>query len=133
MLNKVELIGRVGRDPETRHLPNGDAVTNFTLATSKKWKDKQTGEPVEESEWHRISMFGKLAEIASKYVKKGSLIQVEGEIKTRKYTDKDGIEKTSTEIRGKEMLLLSAKNDGQATSQKPASQAANDFEQDVPF
>lgn len=130
MLNKVELIGRVGRDPETRHLPSGEAVTNFTLATSKKWKDKQTGEAVEDTEWHRVSMFGKLAEIASKYVKKGSLLQVEGEIKTRKYTDKDGIEKTSTEIRGKEMLMLGSKSEGQP---QQASKPANDFESDIPF
>lgn len=133
MLNKAQLIGRVGMDPETRTFSNGESVTNFTLATNKKWKDKQSGEMVEAVEWHRISMFGKLSEIASEYVKKGSLIYVEGEIQTRKFTDKNGVEKSSTDIRGNELRLLSTKSDGQTAAQKPASQASNDFDQEVPF
>jgi single-strand DNA-binding protein len=112
MLNKVQIIGRVGRDPEVRFLPSGQAVCNFSLATTEKWKDKNTGEMQEATEWHRITAFDRLAEIIGEYVRQGGLIYVEGKLTTRKYTDKDGAEKSSTEIRAGEMKLLSSKQDG---------------------
>jgi single-strand DNA-binding protein len=128
MLNKVQIIGRVGRDPEVRFLPSGQAVCNFSLATTEKWKDKNSGEMQEATEWHRITAFDRLAEIIGEYVRQGGLIYVEGKLTTRKYTDKDGAEKTSTEIRAGEMKLLSSKQDGGQQSapeqrqQQPAQQ-----------
>ena len=107
-VNKVILVGNLGRDPEVRYLPSGDAVTNVTLATSSKYKNK-SGEMVEETEWHRITFFGKLAEIAGQYLKKGRPVYVEGRIKTRKYTDKDGIEKYATDIIANEMQMLGSR------------------------
>ena len=104
-VNKVILVGNLGRDPEVRYLPSGDAVTNITIATSSKYKSK-TGEMVEETEWHRVTFFGKLAEIAGQYLKKGRSVYVEGRLKTRKYTDKDGVEKYATDIVANEMQML---------------------------
>ncbi len=104
-VNKVILLGNLGRDPEVRYLPSGDPVANITIATSSRYKGK-TGEMVEETEWHRVTFFGRLAEIASQYLKKGRPVYVEGRIKTRKYTDKDGIEKYATDIIASEMQLL---------------------------
>jgi single-strand DNA-binding protein len=104
-VNKVILVGNLGRDPEVRYLPNGNAVANVTIATSSKYKN-QAGEMVEETEWHRVTFFGKLAEIVGQYLKKGRSIYVEGRIKTRKYTDKDGVEKYATDIIANEMQLL---------------------------
>ncbi len=104
-VNKVILVGNLGRDPEIRYLPSGEPVANITLATSSKYKSK-TGEMVEETEWHRVTFFGKLAEIVSQYLKKGRSVYVEGRIKTRKYTDKDGIEKYATDIIANEMQML---------------------------
>jgi len=104
-VNKVILVGNLGRDPEVRYLPSGDPVANITIATSSKYKGK-TGEMVEETEWHRVTFFGKLAEIAGQYLKKGRPVYVEGRIKTRKYTDKDGIEKYATDIIANEMQML---------------------------
>ena len=97
-VNKVIIVGNVGRDPETRYMPSGDAVTNISVATSDRYKDKQTGEMKENTEWHRIAFFGKLAEIAGQYLKKGSQVYVEGRLRTRKWTDQSGQEKYSTEI-----------------------------------
>lgn len=111
-LNQVNLIGRVGRDPETRYLPSGEAVAGFSIATSEKWKDKSTGELREEVEWHRISTFGRLAEIVGEYVKKGALVYVSGKIKTRSY-EQNGETKYATEIRANEMKMLSGRNEGQ--------------------
>ncbi len=105
-VNKVIIVGNLGRDPETRYLPSGDAVSNINVATTDRYKDKTTGEMKEATEWHRISFFGKLAEIAGQYLKKGSQVYVEGSLRTRKYTDKDGIEKFATEIRGETMQML---------------------------
>ncbi len=105
-VNKVIIVGNLGRDPETRYLPSGDAVSNINVATTDRYKDKATGEMKEATEWHRISFFGKLAEIAGQYLKKGSQVYVEGSLRTRKYTDKDGIEKFATEIRGETMQML---------------------------
>jgi len=97
-LNKVQVIGNVGQDPEIRYMPSGGAVANLTIATSEKWKDKNTGEQKEETEWHKIAVFGKLAEIIGEYVRKGSKIYIEGKLKTRKWTDQQGQEKYTTEI-----------------------------------
>lgn len=97
-INKVILIGNLGHDPEIRYMPNGNAVANFTLATSENWRDKQTGENKEKTEWHRIVIFGKRAEIASEYLRKGSQIYIEGMLQTRKWSDQSGIERYITEI-----------------------------------
>ena len=104
-VNKVILVGNLGRDPEIRYMPNGDPIANITIATSSKYKSK-TGEMVEETEWHRITFFGKLAEIVGQYLKKGRPVYVEGRLKTRKYTDKDGVEKYATDIIANEMQML---------------------------
>lgn len=109
-LNKVTLIGNLGRDPETRYLPSGDAVTNISIATTESWKDKTSGEKKEATEWHRISAFGKLAEIMGEYLKKGSQVYIEGSLRTRKYQDKEtGKDRYSTEIRADRMLMLGSK------------------------
>lgn len=104
-VNKVILVGNLGRDPEIRYLPSGEPVANITIATSSKYKNK-SGEMVEETEWHRVTFFGKLAEIVGQYLKKGRSVYVEGRIKTRKYTDKDGVEKYATDIIANEMQML---------------------------
>lgn len=104
-VNKVILVGNLGRDPEVRYMPSGEPVANITIATSSKYKSK-TGEMVEETEWHRVTFFGKLAEIVSQYLKKGRPVYVEGRLKTRKYTDKDGVEKYATDIIANEMQML---------------------------
>jgi single-strand DNA-binding protein len=108
-VNKVIIVGNLGRDPETRYMPSGDAITNIAVATTDKWKDKATGEQKEATEWHRISFFGKLAEIAGQYLKKGSQVYIEGKLRTRKYTDKDGVEKYSTEIVADSMQMLGSR------------------------
>lgn len=107
-LNKVMLIGSLGRDPEIRYMPNGDAACNLSVATSESWKDK-SGEKQERTEWHRISMFGKLAEIAGQYLAKGSSVYLEGKLQTRKWTDKDGVDKYTTEIIADRMQMLGGK------------------------
>jgi single-strand DNA-binding protein len=107
-VNKVILVGNLGRDPETRYMPDGGAITNVSIATTSKYKNK-SGEMVEETEWHRVSFFGRLAEIAGEYLKKGRPVYVEGRLKTRKYTDKDGVEKYSTEIVASEMQMLGSR------------------------
>lgn len=108
-VNKVIIVGNLGRDPETRYMPSGDAIANIAVATTDKWKDKATGEQKEATEWHRISFFGKLAEIAGQYLKKGSQVYIEGKLRTRKYTDKDGVEKYSTEIVADTMQMLGSR------------------------
>src|SRR3954464_2417498 len=105
-VNKVTIVGNLGRDPEMRTFPSGDRVANVTIATTDKWKDKQTGEMKELTEWHRVVFNGRLAEIAGEYLRKGSQVYVEGSIRTRKYTDKDGVERYTTEIRADEMKML---------------------------
>lgn len=107
-VNKVILVGNLGRDPEVRNLPSGDTVANIAIATSSRYKNK-AGEQVEETEWHRVTFFGKLAEIAAEYLKKGRPVYIEGRIKTRKYTDKDGVEKYATDIIANEMQLLGSR------------------------
>ena len=142
-LNKVILIGRLGRDPECRYLPNGDAVCNFSIATSESWKD-QSGQKKERTEWHAITLYRKLAEIAVKYLQKGSLVYLEGKIQSRKYTGKDGIERTAYEIVCSEMKMLGGKAEGgegqhnpppppQARQQPAAPVPQDDIDDDVPF
>lgn len=132
-LNKVILIGRLGRDPETRYMPNGDAVCNFSIATSESWKD-QSGQKKERTEWHAITMYRKLAEIAAQYLKKGSQVYLEGKIQSRKYTDKQGVERTAYEIIGNEMKMLGG-NEAPMQPAPPAARnaapAADDSE--IPF
>ena len=108
-VNKVILVGNLGRDPEVRTFPSGDRVANVTIATTDKWKDKQTNEMREATEWHRIVFKGRLAEIVEQYLRKGSQVYVEGSLRTRKYTDKDGIERYTTEIRADEMKMLGSR------------------------
>ena len=114
-VNKVILIGNLGRDPETRYTTGGDAVTNLNIATSEQWKDK-SGEKQERTEWHRVVLFGRQAEIAGEYLKKGRSVYIEGRLQTRKYTDKDGVEKYSTEIVADRMQLLGSREGGGGAS-----------------
>lgn len=114
-VNKVILIGNLGADPETRFLPSGDAVANIRIATTENWKDK-SGEKQEHTEWHRVSFFGKLAEIAGEYLKKGSPVYIEGRIRTRKWQDKEGQDRFSTEIVADRMQLLGSRGGGSAAS-----------------
>jgi single-strand DNA-binding protein len=149
-VNKVILVGNLGADPETRYMPNGDAVCNIRLATTESWKDKQSGEKKEITEWHRVVFYRKLAEIAGQYLKKGSQVYLEGRIRTRKWTDKEGQERYTTEIEANEMQMLGRRegmgdagpreSSGQAdkpTAAKPAAAPSgsgfNDFEDDIPF
>lgn len=133
-VNQVILIGRLGSDPEVRYLPNGEAVANFGLATSENWKDRN-GEKQERTEWHNIVMYRKLAEIAGQYLKKGAQVYITGRIQSRKYTGKDGIERTAYEIIAGEMKMLGSKQDGshsEASDTKPAPPAkptANQYAQ----
>lgn len=110
-VNKVIILGNLGRDPETRYTTGGDAVTNLNIATSEQWKDK-SGEKQERTEWHRVVLFGRQAEIASEYLKKGRSVYIEGRLQTRKYTDKDGVEKYSTEIVADRMQLIGGAREG---------------------
>ena len=111
-INKVILVGNLGKDPETRYMPSGSAVTNLTLATSESWKDKQTGDQQERTEWHKVAMFGRLAEIAAEYLRKGSQVYIEGKLRTRKWQDKEGKDRYTTEIVADEMQMLGSKGGG---------------------
>jgi len=155
----VILVGNLGRDPEMRYLPSGEAVANLAIATTDKYKDK-TGQMVEQTEWHRVSFFGRTAEVCGQYLKKGSQVYVEGSIRTRKYTDKEGVEKYATEIRGDRMQMLGGRSGGgvadmddynqtagaqsaprsqqprsnaPAAAQRPASSGFDDMDDDIPF
>ena len=156
-VNKVIIVGNLGRDPETRYLPSGEAVTNISVATTETWKDKVSGEKKEATEWHRISFFGKLAEIAGEYLKKGSQVYVEGQLRTRKYQDKEtGKDRYSTEIRAERMQMLGSRagaGEARAASGEPHGESApkgdahakaggaakkpagkfDDMEDDIPF
>ena len=150
-VNKVILVGNLGQDPEVRYLPNGGAVANITLATSESWRDKQTGETKEKTEWHRVVLFGKLAEVAGEYLRKGSQIYIEGKLNTRKWTDQAGVEKYTTEIHvnvGGTMQMLGGKQEGgagnkpqqqgrqqqpQQSSPAPSNEPPFDFDEDIPF
>ena len=140
-LNKVMLIGSLGRDPEIRYMPNGDAACNLSVATSESWKDK-SGEKQERTEWHRISMFGKLAEIAGQYLAKGSSVYLEGKLQTRKWTDKDGVDKYTTEIIADRMQMLGGKEQRQDQQQEQRKESqpsrqqrppADSFDDDIPL
>jgi single-strand DNA-binding protein len=115
-VNKVILIGNLGADPETRAMPSGTTVANLRIATSESWRDKQTGEQQERTEWHRVAFFGRLAEVAGEYLRKGSQVYVEGSLRTRKWQDKQGNERYSTEIIGNELQMLGARGGGAAGS-----------------
>lgn len=150
-VNKVILIGNLGRDPETRFMPNGEAVTNVTLATSETWKDRTSGERQEKTEWHRVTFYRRLAEIAGEYLKKGSQVYIEGSLRTRKWQDKEGKDRYTTEIRADVMQMLGSRaGAGEARSgqgeprgdapAKPAGTPAkkpagkfDDMEDDIPF
>ena len=151
-VNKVILVGNLGRDPEVRYSPNGQAVANVTLATSESWKDKTSGEKQEKTEWHRVVFFGRLAEIAGEYLKKGAQIYVEGRLQTRKWTDKDGHDRYTTEIVANDMQMLGSRggagvpsNDsfnqdqpaetaaGSGTRKPTTTVAGGDFDDDIPF
>ena len=130
-VNKVILVGNLGRDPEMRYLPSGEAVANLAIATTDKYKDK-TGQMVEQTEWHRVSFFGRTAEVCGQYLKKGSQVYVEGSIRTRKYTDKEGIEKYATEIRGDRMQMLGGRSGGGMADMDDYNQTAGVGAQSAP-
>ncbi len=154
-VNKVILIGNLGQDPEVKYMPNGGAVTNVTIATSESWKDKNTGEQKENTEWHRVVFFRRLAEIAGEYLKKGSKVYIEGKLQTRKWQDQSGNDRYTTEIIANEMQMLDSRggggggggggnfnqspsqSSGPAPQQQPASAPAGggmgDFDDDIPF
>ena len=111
-VNKVILVGNLGRDPEVRNMPNGDAVCNFSIATTDSWKDKSSGQKQERTEWHNIVMYRRLAEIAGEYLKKGSSVYIEGRLQTRKWQDKDGHDRYTTEIIADQMQMLGSRGDG---------------------
>lgn len=155
-LNQVQLIGNLGNDPEVRYMPSGGAVANLSIATTEKWKDKATGEPKEQTEWHRVVIFGKLAEIAGEYLRKGSKVFIEGGLRTRKWTDQAGVERYTTEVNvgmnGRMIMLSSANENQQGGGQQQRQQFSgggqpqrqpqggqsqtpppDDFSDDIPF
>ena len=122
-VNKVIIVGNLGKDPETRYMPSGSAVTNLRIATTEAWKDKQTGDQQERTEWHSVAMFGRLAEIAAEYLRKGSQIYIEGKLRTRKWQDKEGKDRYTTEIVADEMQMLGSKGGGAAAGAGAAAAA----------
>lgn len=143
-VNRVIVLGNLGRDPEVRYSPSGTAVCSLSVATSRQWKDKTSGERQEETEWHRVVFYDRLAEVAGEYLKKGRPVYVEGRLKTRKWTDKDGVDRYSTEVIGESMQLLGGREEGDerpaaAPAQrpgpsKPATKTSfDDMEDDTPF
>ena len=144
-VNKVIIVGNLGQDPETRYMPSGSAVTNFTVATNESWKDKQTGEQKERTEWHRVSMFNRLAEVAAEYLRKGSQVYIEGKLRTRKWQGKDGSDRYTTEIIADEMQMLGGRGGGDfgggsqggggqsGGGSAPPPPGPDDFDDDIPF
>ena len=140
-INKVIIVGNLGADPETRYMPSGSAVTNLSVATSEQWKDKQTGEQKERTEWHKVAMFNRLAEIAAEYLRKGSQVYIEGKLRTRKWQDRDGNDRWTTEIIADEMQMLGGRGGGGSApmssdsgpSGGPPQTPPDDFEDDIPF
>lgn len=147
-INKVILVGNLGADPETRYMPSGGAVTNMRIATSESWKDKQTGEQKDRTEWHNVAMFGRLAEIAAEYLRKGSQVYIEGKLRTRKWQDKDGNDRWTTEVIADEMQMLggrggsgggggggSSRGSDDSYGPGPSSQSGpdGDFDDEIPF
>jgi single-strand DNA-binding protein len=127
-VNKVILVGNLGNDPESRYLPSGGAVTNITIATSETWKDKQTGQPQERTEWHRVVFFNRLAEIAGEYLRKGSKVYIEGSLRTRKWQDKSGQDRYTTEIVANEMQMLDSRGGGQGAGGGMGDQSSGGFQ-----
>ena len=145
-INKVIIVGNLGGDPETRYMPSGSAVTNLTVATNESWKDKQTGEQKDRTEWHKVAMFNRLAEIAAEYLRKGSQVYIEGKLRTRKWQDKSGQDRWTTEIIADEMQMLGGRggaggggsapmSSGQDSSppSAPPQAGPDDFDDDIPF
>jgi len=138
MFNQIQVIGNVGKDPQIRAMPSGDLVANFSVATSEKWRDK-SGEMMTKTEWHNVTCFGKLAEIAEKYIKSGKMVFIQGSLVTQKYTDKNGVEKTSTHVKADTIRLLGGEktdsNRFTKTDQKPSSAGSgfDDMDSDIPF
>jgi len=154
-INKVIIVGNLGQDPETRYMPSGSAVTNFTVATNESWKDKQTGEQKDRTEWHRVAMFNRLAEIAAEYLRKGSQVYIEGKLRTRKWQGQDGNDRYTTEIIADEMQMLGGRGgssggggnfggqsggskggkggSGQGGDNAPPQPGPDDFDDDIPF
>ena len=151
-INKVIIVGNLGQDPETRYMPSGAAVTNFTVATNESWKDKQTGEQKDRTEWHRVAMFNRLAEIAAEYLRKGSQVYIEGKLRTRKWQGQDGNDRYTTEIIADEMQMLGGRGGGGGGSfgggqggggqggggqggggSAPPQPGPDDFDDDIPF
>src|SRR5271168_2502454 len=146
-INKVILIGHLGADPETRAMPSGMTVANLRLATSENWKDKQSGEQQERTEWHNVALFGRLGEIAGEYLRKGSQVYIEGRLRTRKWQDKSGVDRYTTEIVANDMQMIggrggggdkaSAPGGGESRERPPAAEpagaATEDFDDDIPF
>jgi len=134
-INKVIAIGNLGKDPETRYLPSGAAVCNFSIAVSENWKDKQTGEQKERTEWMNIEVWGKAAEACQQYLSKGSQCYVEGKLQTDKWQDKDGNDRWTTKVRADSVQFLGSKGDGSRAAPPPAAPPAggDDFDDDIPF
>ena len=144
-VNKVIIVGNLGGDPETRYMPSGAAVTNLTVATNESWKDKQTGEQKERTEWHKVAMFNRLAEIAAEYLRKGSQVYIEGKLRTRKWQGQDGQDRYTTEIIADEMQMLGGRGGGsfggsgqqgggqQGGGSAPPQPGPDDFDDDIPF
>jgi single-strand DNA-binding protein len=143
-INKVILVGNLGADPETRYMPSGSAVTNLSIATSESWKDKQTGEQKDRTEWHKVAMFNRLAEIAAEYLRKGSQVYIEGKLRTRKWQDKNGQDRWTTEIIADEMQMLGGRGGGGGSApmssgqdsgppSAPPQSGPDDFDDDIPF
>ena len=141
-INKAIVVGNLGRDPEVRYSANGNAIANVTIATTDSWKDRQSGERQEKTEWHRVVFFGRLAEIAGEYLKKGSQVYVEGRLQTRKWEDRDGNERYTTEIVAADMQMLGSRGGGGDTQSSSAPDVAEtdsgggssgDFDDDIPF
>ena len=146
-INKVIIVGNLGGDPETRYMPSGSAVTNLTVATNESWKDKQTGEQKDRTEWHKVAMFNRLAEIAAEYLRKGSQVYIEGKLRTRKWQDKSGQDRWTTEIVADEMQMLGGRGgagggggsapmssgQGSGPPSAPPQAGPDDFDDDIPF
>jgi len=137
-VNKVILVGHLGNDPETRYMPSGGAVTNLRLATSESWRDKTSGEQQERTEWHNVAMFGRLAEVAAEYLRKGSQVYIEGRLRTRKWQDRDGHDRWTTEVVASDMQMLGGRPGGggaPAQAQAPADMpsAPPELDDDIPF
>lgn len=143
-INKVIIVGNLGADPEVRYTPNGNAVTNLNIATTTNWRDKQSGENQEKTEWHRVVMFNRLAEVAGEYLKKGSKVYIEGSLRTRKWQDKNGMERYTTEIVSNEMQMLDSRggasydssmnqSDAVTTASGSSQGGMDQFDDDIPF